>query len=283
MLLLRAPRLRFLLPALLFLAAALVAGLLLHHVSGALAAESHPAAPSRTPVIVELFTSEGCSSCPPADGLLGKLQRDQPVASAEVIALEGHVDYWDGLGWHDRFSSAAITARQSSYVRRFQLDSNYTPQMVVDGASQFTGNDSVQALQTIAQAAKSPKPALSIQAVMVSGDHVAGQVRLPQPTPSNVDLYAALVEPMASTQVLHGENGGHTLNHVSVVRNLQRIPVRGAASADFSVVIPKGLTPAGLRMVVFLQRNGPGPILAAAASPLPFPSANPVAGTAHKR
>jgi len=269
MLFLHRPGSRILLPSLLLLAVAIAAGLLLHRVSNALAAESHTAV-ARTPVIVELFTSEGCSSCPPADALLARLQREQPVASAEVLALEEHVDYWDGLGWHDRFSSADITARQSRYARRFQLDSNYTPQMVVDGAAQFVGIDRGQAVRAITHAARTPKLALSIQALMIDGDRIAGQLAVPSTVPVGADLYAALVQPMASTQVMRGENGGHTLNHVSIVRALQHVAaVRSGSVADLSLVIPKDLAPTDARIVVFLQGKDQGPILAAVSSPLP--------------
>ena len=263
------PRTRVLLPSLLLLAVAVVAGLVLHRIAHALAVEK-PAAShaARTPVVVELFTSEGCSSCPPADALLARLQRDQPVASAEILALEEHVDYWDGLGWHDRFSSADITARQSAYTQQFHLDSNYTPQMVVDGSVQFVGIDNGQAIQAITRAARSPKLALSIQALMLNGDRVAGQVAVPASAVS-ADLYAALVQPAASTQVLHGENGGHNLNHVSIVRGLQRISNPHPGINDFSLTVPKDLSPAGLRVVVFLQGRGQGPVVAAAASNLP--------------
>lgn len=260
---------RILLPSAILLAVAIPVGVLLRHISHALAAERHPAK-VRTPVIVELFTSEGCSSCPPADALLAGLQQDQPVTSAEVLALEEHVDYWDGLGWHDRFSSANVTARQSAYSHHFHLDSNYTPQMVVDGATQFVGNDSKQALEAITRAAQTPKLPLIIKALMLDEDRVVGELSLPPGAPADAVLYAALVQPMASTQVLHGENGGHILNHVSVVRNLQRIAITHSGSTvNFSVAMPKGLRPANFRVVVFLQRSGQGPVLAAATSILP--------------
>lgn len=263
-----APRPRIFFPVVVLLATAGFAALVLRHVSGALAAESHAATPGPTPVIVELFTSEGCSSCPPADALLARLQREQPISAANVIALEEHVDYWDNLGWHDRFSSAIITARQGAYARRFRLDDSYTPQMVVDGDAQFVGNDSAKALDAVTRAAKSPKPGVAVQALMVNGNHIAGQLRLPASAPAGAELYAALVQPQASTQVLRGENGGHTLNHVAVVRSLQRVPVRGT-SGDFSMTIPQGSPAVGLYVVTFLQRAGQGTILAAASVPLP--------------
>jgi len=112
---------------------------------------------ARTPVLVELFTSEGCSSCPPADALLQKLDHDQPIEAADIIVLGEHVDYWDGLGWHDRFSSHQYTDRQSGYSNRFNLNSSYTPQMVVDGTEQFVGNDVTRARQAIASS-PSPSP-----------------------------------------------------------------------------------------------------------------------------
>jgi hypothetical protein len=115
--------------------------------------------PAPTPVLVELFTSEGCSSCPPADELLSRLQQSQPVAGVEVIALSEHVDYWNRLGWADPFSSAALTERQRQYATVLRGNRVYTPQMVVDGQAGFVGSDSPQALRAIAEAAESRKPA----------------------------------------------------------------------------------------------------------------------------
>src|SRR5271163_244687 len=123
---------------------------------------SQSAPPNRTPVLVELFTSEGCSSCPPADALLAKLDHDQPIQNAEIIVLGEHVDYWDNLGWHDRFSSHEYTERQSQYSARLGVDGVYTPQMIVDGSDQFVGNDSTHARRSITSAAQKAKLNLSL-------------------------------------------------------------------------------------------------------------------------
>jgi len=244
-----------------------------------------------TPVLVELFTSEGCSSCPSADALLARLQRAQPVPDAEVLALEEHVDYWDSLGWHDRFSSQQFSARQSAYVERLSLNSEYTPQMIVDGTDQFVGSDVVHALRSIARAAATPKLTLSLSPLSVDGNRIAGQVLVPRPAASrrrsapvpHADVYAALVQSMASTQVLTGENGGQTLHHVSVVRGMQRIGSLAQATSmplKFSFAAPSDAATADLRVVIFIQRAGQGAVLGAASSAPIAPPAPQISATA---
>src|SRR5208337_4581931 len=123
----------------------------------------------RQPVLVELFTSEGCSSCPPADALLEKLDREQPIAGAQIIVLSEHVDYWNHLGWTDPFSSAAFSARQETYARRFGLDGPYTPEMVVDGNAECNGSDARKAEAAIRRAIEAPKVGIRMRAA-ASGD-----------------------------------------------------------------------------------------------------------------
>lgn len=232
-----------------------------------IALTAQPAAKvSPTPVLVELFTSEGCSSCPPADALLLKLDRDQPVEGAEIIVLGEHVDYWDQLGWHDRFSSRQYTERQHQYGNRFNLQGVYTPQMVVDGAQEFVGNDANHARQAIFQAARSAKVPLALSSPVVEGTRISAAVSSAMAGPSlpRGDLYAALVDPMATTDVRNGENGGRQLHHVGVVRSLQRIgnlQDLAASPLKFSFNAPSGATPGTERLVVFAQRSGQGAVL----------------------
>src|SRR5271155_434667 len=112
---------------------------------------------SRVPVLLELFTSEGCSSCPPADRLLEILDQRQPVAGADLIVLSEHVDYWDRLGWKDPFSSSQYTTRQQEYAGKFNTDSIYTPQLVVDGRFGLVGSDASEAASAIQKAIREPK------------------------------------------------------------------------------------------------------------------------------
>ena len=229
---------------------------------------------SRTPVLVELFTSEGCSSCPPADELLARLSRTSIIPDAEIITLGEHVDYWDGIGWRDRFSSHQFTERQNTYAQRFHLGSDYTPQMVVDGAAQFVGNDAASAEQAIRHATRQPKLALRIQNLSVQQDQASADISLDPldgadntGTLLNADLFAALTDKVDTTDVRAGENGGRRLTHVNVMRTLQRVGSLGDLQAKplhVQLTLPQGTVPANLRLVVFAQERGQGRVLAAA-------------------
>src|SRR3954468_6648160 len=138
----------------------LAAGVAALGLSGRLALYSAQPAPDngqRVPVLVELFTSEGCSSCPPADRFLMRLENEQPVPGAEIIVLGQHVDYWDQQGWRDRFSSSQYTERQNQYAESFGNDQVYTPEMVVDGRREFSGSDESKAFKAIAESATRAK------------------------------------------------------------------------------------------------------------------------------
>src|SRR5919201_965007 len=124
-------------------------------------------------VLVELFTSEGCSSCPPADALLRQLDTMPPVNSVGIVVLGEHVDYWDGVGWRDRFSSRQYTDRQSNYARRFSLDSPFTPQMVVDGTQQLVGNNTGALQAALNKAASANKATLRVSAEPKDQKHLA--------------------------------------------------------------------------------------------------------------
>ena len=237
----------------------------------AISSTAQTAGTNRTPVLVELFTSEGCSSCPPADVLLSKLEHLQPVNGAEIIILGEHVDYWDKDGWRDRFSSPDYTQRQNEYATKLHVSSgSYTPQMIVDGTDQFVGNDAQHALKSITTAAQTPKVSLTVINVTVDGHRVSAEVSA-SPSTFKGDLYAALVDPVDTTDVKKGENGGKHLEHASVVRTMQRIGSLkdlAAGSRKFSLNAPADAVPGSMRIVVFAQRNDMGPIVGAASTPV---------------
>ncbi len=212
---------------------------------------------SRSAVLVELFTSEGCSSCPPADALLEALD------SPEIVVLSEHVDYWNQLGWADPYSSARYSDRQRTYANRFGLDGVYTPQMVVDGAAEFVGSDRARAKNAIERAGHAEKATVRVFAlegrVRVEVDALPAALQK-----RGAGVYLALASNEATSQVLSGENRGRRVHHVAVVRDLTQIGElhRGA---PFAKEVPlAAASGAQMRVVAFVQERGQGRVLGVA-------------------
>jgi hypothetical protein len=180
---------------------------------------------TRTPVLVELFTSEGCSDCPPADALLEKLDRSQPVRGADLIVLSEHVDYWDDIGWRDPYSSHEFSNRQGEYARRFRLGGPYTPQMVVDGEVELVGSDERRAIQAIENSIKTEKVPVVLSSIHRGGNNKLVLNIEVGPSASSgsrttAQVLIALADNIDQSSVRGGENSGRILKHVAVVRNL---------------------------------------------------------------
>jgi hypothetical protein len=191
--------------------------------AAALTGAAPQATGDRVPVVVELFTSEGCSSCPPADALLSRLWKDQPVAGAQIIPLGLHVTYWDQLGWKDPASLAAATSRQQDYGRVFGEDRVYTPQAVIDGREEVVGSDEARVKRAVAAAAKRPHARVSLVASIARGDTIVAKVDVtdvPAEVKEKLRTLVLVTEDGLSSVVTRGENGGRTLQHDGVVRRL---------------------------------------------------------------
>jgi hypothetical protein len=234
----------------------------------AMLARTTEAGVPRRAVVVELFTSEGCSSCPPADELLGRLRRDLSAKNVQVIPLGFHVDYWDGLGWKDRFSSAKFTQRQEQYAQALRVDGPYTPEMVVDGAVEFVGNDAGHAQQTIREAASQPEVA-TVKISSAAAYQLSVQVKAPS-SAKDAQVVLAITEDNLTTQVGSGENGGRTLHHAAVVRELRQLGQMHEGSFETSVPVKpqKDWKLEDLQAVVFVQEGVTGKILGAATMTL---------------
>jgi hypothetical protein len=202
-------------------------------------------AAGKTPVFVELFTSEGCSSCPPADRILEELDRRQPVAGADVVVLSEHVDYWNRLGWRDPYSSRAFSDRQKKYAETLRGGDVYTPQMVVDGRTGFVGSDEGEALKAIGAAARGAKTAVALTARR-EGDRELVRVEAPS---GAGELFVVLAHDRVRSQVSAGENSGRALSHVAVAYSVNRVH----AGREVSMPAQAGAT----RVVAFLRdRSG---------------------------
>lgn len=228
-----------------------------------------PAATSA--VVVELFTSEGCSSCPPADKLLAELDENQTVTGAQVIALSEHVDYWNRLGWKDPFSSAQFTERQTDYSRALHVEDIYTPQMIVDGQNQFVGNQRATALDAIAKAAQSPKASVEVAVKPLAANSITLSIQVSDvPDVSRgdrADVIVAITESGLMSNVSRGENAGRRLTHSAVTRRLVKVgTIEGKDfNAEQAVHLESIWKRARLRAVVFVQERGSRRILGAAA------------------
>jgi hypothetical protein len=221
---------------------------------------------ARVPVLAELFTSEGCSSCPPADALLMKLDQMQPVAGAQIIVLSEHVDYWNYLGWNDPYSSAQFTQRQGMYTHALIAES-YTPQIVIDGRSEVLGSDEKAIQSAVAKAAVRPKTAVRI--VSAKRDDKEAVVSIAVSAASaKADVWVAIADDRDQSSVRRGENKGRTLNHVAVVRSLGKVgSVTKAAGFEKTVRVPLATQAEGMRVVVFVAESG-GPVLGSAMQEL---------------
>ena len=221
--------------------------------AGCCAAAEAPAV--RAPVLLELFTSEGCSSCPPADRLLQKLDSAQPVAGADLIVLSEHVDYWNQLGWKDPFSSAKFSERQRDYAQSLRGEV-YTPELVVDGVKGFVGSDEGEARQAIHDSLRTGKAPIRVE---VNG----GKISLHLDHTVEGTLWLALAHDTMKSNVTRGENAGRGLSHVAVVYSLEKVGKIDKHDAAFDREI--AFTPyqgETTRIVAFIQKPEIGRVVA---------------------
>ena len=224
-----------------------------------------------SPILVELFTSEGCSSCPPADAWLQRMDSAQPLPGVHLIVLSEHVDYWNHDGWKDPYSSSLVTERQNDYMAALKLKTPYTPQVIVDGTSELRMTDEGQMEQTFQQAETSTKIPIHISAVKIDSGNSAvlhAHIEIDQnSTDHSADIYEAVALDHAESQVLRGENSGRRLTHVAVVENLTKIGKLDKSksfSKDIEIKLKPGVDPKNIRLVIFAQESGPGRVLGAA-------------------
>ncbi|MGB8537438.1 MAG: DUF1223 domain-containing protein [Acidobacteriaceae bacterium] len=223
-------------------------------------------------VLVELFTSEGCSSCPPADALLKLVNGSKTSGGELVVGISEHVTYWNSLGWSDPYSSDAYTERQNAYSERFHLDGVYTPQMVINGAEQIVGSDHAGLLHAVEQEdAESPRLSLRIMSVNRAANTLTVNFVTSGDVPNQgADLMAVLADDADRSNVLRGENSGRTLAHVSVARSITRVArVKTAGELTVQIPIPASFQAnQGHHLILFAQTPGNGRVLGTDTKPL---------------
>ena len=243
-----------------------------HGVSSAAASTAGPAATAGEPVLVELFTSEGCSSCPPADVKLSALDH-AGISGVAVVVLGMHIDYWDELGWKDTFSSPAWTARQRAYSRSLGRGNVYTPEAVVDGVEEFVASDADAASDLVRRAAGRPKAKLALSRAAGGREgELALTVRVSHlPTVStgdSVEALAAVTEDGVIDDVTRGENAGRHLALAPVVLSLDVMGAVNDGGAVTRTLRPPRSASRALRVVAFLQERASRRVLGGAFEPL---------------
>jgi hypothetical protein len=256
-------------------------------VAGSASAQTAPPAkPEPTPVLVELFTSEGCNSCPPADELLRKLDGMATVTGQTILALSEHVTYWNRLGWVDPFSNEVFTERQNTYGENFNMEEIYTPMVVVNGSQAVLGSDRAAVLAAVSFQALPLPVGIQVLSARASGGNLFVAYMLSGKLPAGGgEVYAALVDDLETMQVAHGENAGRTLSHVSVVRSFRKgAMLKAGEQSILTLVLPVAPAVAnapGQHLVVFAQVAGQGRVIGMVRQPVsaPFPTtdAKPVA------
>ncbi len=224
----------------------------------------------RSPIVLELFTSEGCSSCPPADRLLQSLEEEQPIGGARLIVLSEHVDYWNSGGWADPYSSKLFSERQGWYAEQFGLDGVYTPQVVVNGQRETVGSNAAAIRKAVEAALGSQNISLTLSRAVHAGNQLTfhlSSADLPA-SAGSATVYIALAQNRARSSVTRGENGGRSLTHVAVVRALSPAgTVKGGSSfsKNITIPVPSAIASERYHIVAFLQDTKSHKILGAAS------------------
>ena len=222
-------------------------------------------------VLVELFTSEGCSSCPPADKLLIDLDQNSITNGVTLITLSEHVDYWNRFGWKDPFSSAQYSQRQEEYSRALKFEDVYTPQMIVDGRNAFVGSQRKTALEAIAKAAGAPKANVQLAVESTTGGAASVLVKIdsiPEVSRGDkADVILAVAESGLQSKVSRGENAGREITHTAVARKLVKIGTIDGSSftAQPNIKVDQTWKRSATKVVVFLQERTSRRVLGAAA------------------
>jgi hypothetical protein len=228
---------------------ALVTGLFFSFCTGKATKQQPAPATDNGIAVIELFTSEGCSSCPPADEAMIRLSKE---FADHVYFLGYHVDYWDYIGWKDKFADADFTARQRKYAGLFGLNSIYTPQAVVNGERELVGSKEGQLRNIIREElGNQPSSTVAMTATMTNANGASVTCKVNNAGKSTLNI--ALVQLSATTDVKRGENSGHKLNHINIVRTLKNIPVDKEASLTVEIKIPPGLSSKDVKLIAFVQ------------------------------